>query len=377
MDETQRLVIDHAAGAARPTSEGISEWAAEQRAFISSVIDGYREYRQAAADGVSDVGAEPVWFERFGGRDGDPTAAYLSEVRSCDIYLGLLGDRYGRPLPSRYSATHEEYREAERSGLRLSVWAQGGIDREGPQQSFLEEIRQFNVTGGYTTPEDLRRGIATRLSAIAAEDLSPWCKLGNVIFRAREINERAGEVEIRAAVKARAVADALYLTRDFVAPRRQSLSFPDRSLSAEVTEVETTTRARGSREFRIVARAERFSAPTRFSFNGVSWDELTDMAVRVSILGEPDPFGLGSPARMTNPLSALVTAGVSEESLRPLAHLVLSEVLAEERGVARIISLRLGASIAGRRALKIEYLPSAEYSNVIPAPRTVAGTLAL
>jgi len=376
VEEDQPLLIDHAAAAARPTAEDIAEWAAEQRAFVSSVIEGYGDYREAAADGVSEVGAEPIWFERFGGRDGDPTAAYLSEVRSCDIYIGLLGERYGRPLPSRYSATHEEYREAERSGLRLSVWAQAGVDREGPQQSFLEEVRQFNVTGGYSTPEDLRRDVALRLARIAAEDLSPWCKLGNVIFRAREINERAGEVAIRAMVKAGTVADALHGMRDAFAPRRQRLSFPDRSLMAEVTEVETTTRASGSREFRIVARVEPFSAPTRFSFNDVSWDELSDMAIKVSILGEPDPFGLGSAARMTNPLPALVAAGVSEESLRPLAHLVLSEVLAEERGVARTISLRLGSSIAGRRAFKIEYLPSTD-SNVTPVPRTVAGELDL
>lgn len=377
MGEREPLLIDHAAAAERPTAEWVAEWAARQRVFVSSVIEGYGEYRQAAVDGVSDVGAEPVWFERFGGRDGDPNAAYLSEVRSCDIYVGLLGERYGRPLPSRYSATHEEYREAETSGLRLSVWGHAGVDREGPQQSFLEEVRQFNVTGGYVSADDLRTGVAARLREIAAQDLSPWCKFGNVIFRAQELHERAGEVEIHAVIKDPAVADALHMLRDPFTNRRQRLTFPDRCLAAEVMEVETTTRATRSREFRIVARVEALPAPTRFTFNGVSWDDLTEIAIRVSILGEPDPFGLGSPAAMSNPLPDLVAAGVADESLRPLAHLLLGEVLAEERGVTRVLSLRLGASIAGERAFKIEFLPSAEYSNVKPAPRTVAGTVAL
>lgn len=377
MSEREPLFVDHAAAAERPSAEAVAEWAAQQRVFVSSVIEGYQDYRQAAVDGVSNVGSEPVWFERFGGRDGDPNAAYLSEVRSCDIYVGLLGERYGRPLTSRYSATHEEYREAEQSGLRLSVWVQDGVDREGPQQSFLEEVRQFNVTGGYLSSDDLRMGVAARLREIAAQDLSPWCKLGNVIFRARELRERAGEVEIHAVVKAAVVADALHGLRDPFTNRRQRLTFPDRSLAAEVMEVETTTRASRSREFRIVARVEALPPPTRFTFNGVSWDELTEIAIRVSILGEPDPFGFGSPAAMSNPLSDLVAAGASDESLRPLAHLVLGEVLAEERGVARILSLRLGASIAGERAFKIEFLPSPEYTNVRPAPRTVTGLVAL
>jgi hypothetical protein len=63
-------------------------------------------------------------WERFGGRDSDPNEAYLAEVRSSTIYVGLLGARYGRLLPDRYSATHQEFREAEREGLRTSVWAE-------------------------------------------------------------------------------------------------------------------------------------------------------------------------------------------------------------------------------------------------------------
>lgn len=172
VQESERLLIDHAAAAERPSAAAVAEWAGDQRGFVSRVIVGNESFRAAAADAVEELGAEPVLFERFGGRDGDPNAAYLNEVRSCDIYIGLLGEKYGTLLPSRFSATHEEYREAERSGLRLSVWAQGGVDREGHQHSFLDEVRQFNVTGHYTTPTNLKAGLTSRLRAIAAEDLS-------------------------------------------------------------------------------------------------------------------------------------------------------------------------------------------------------------
>jgi hypothetical protein len=66
-------LFDRPPGAAeRPSPEGVAEWAAQQRIFVSSVIEGYRDYRQAAVDGISDVGAEPVWFERFGAATAIP-----------------------------------------------------------------------------------------------------------------------------------------------------------------------------------------------------------------------------------------------------------------------------------------------------------------
>ncbi len=73
--------------------------------------------RRAVADAVRAVGATPVMFEQFGGRDGDAEDAYLAEVETSDIYITVLGQRYGKPLPSRFSATHAEYLHAEERGL--------------------------------------------------------------------------------------------------------------------------------------------------------------------------------------------------------------------------------------------------------------------
>src|SRR4051812_13803565 len=115
--ELDPLLIEHAAAAEPPTDDAARGWLRSQRIFISSVIEGYSQFREAAATAIEAVGATPVWFEKFGGRDGDPNQAYLAEVRSSDIYVGLLGARYGKPLPTRFSATHEECLEAERRGV--------------------------------------------------------------------------------------------------------------------------------------------------------------------------------------------------------------------------------------------------------------------
>jgi len=181
------LLLDRAAAGRRLTPEEVRGWAESQRMFVSSVIEDYREPRQAAVRATEAVGAQPVYFERFGGRDADPNQAYLDEVASCSVYIGLLGTRYGRLLPSRFSATHEEYRYAEQHGLRLAVWAQRNVEREGHQQSFLEEVQAFHTTGEFLDEAELERDVRTRLEAIAAEDLSPWVKLGSLIFRASEI----------------------------------------------------------------------------------------------------------------------------------------------------------------------------------------------
>ena len=54
------------------------------------------EERRAVAAGIRAVGLRAVMFEEFGGRDADPEAAYLSEVQGSDIYVGILGQRYGK-----------------------------------------------------------------------------------------------------------------------------------------------------------------------------------------------------------------------------------------------------------------------------------------
>ena len=371
----QTLLVDRAAAAVRPDEQAVRDWAAEQRVFISSVIDGYGEYRQAAVTAVQALGAEPVWFERFGGRDSDPNEAYLSEVRSSTIYLGLLGARYGRPLPDRYSATHREFLEADQSGLRTSVWAQEDIEREGPEQSFLEEVRAFGVTGSYRSPEELRLGIEERLRELAAEDLSPWVKLGGLVFRAREVGERSGTVLIRAVVRAPDAIAALRRLDERRGGRTTFLSYPERTVLAEVQSVASTTRAARAVEFELELKVGEASQPTRIAFNGVPWDELTKVAIEVSLFGAPNPLGaMASMVQIPNPFGALRQAGVSEESLRPIARLMLSEILVVERGVERLVRFQLGRSIGGRRRLAIGYQVPPAYSNQpAPAPFEVEG----
>jgi hypothetical protein len=186
----------------------VQAWAADQHVFVSSVMGGMTAEREAAVQAITAVGAQPVWFESFGGMDDDPEDAYSAQVGLSDIYLGILGARYGRPLKSGYSATHGEYNEAVARGLRISVWTTSA-DQDGRQRDFLDEVRVFHTTGTYTSPDDLARGIGKRLQAMAAEALAPWVKVGNTVFRAASVHDDGRAITVVGRVRDNAVVASL------------------------------------------------------------------------------------------------------------------------------------------------------------------------
>lgn len=374
----QQLLIDRAAVARRLDDSEVRSWGEDQRVFISSVIDGYEESRTAAAAAVEAVGGQPVMFERFGGRDSDPNQAYLNEVESSSIYVGLIGERYGRLLPSRFSATHEEYRHAERHGLRVSVWAENGVDKEGPQQSFLEEVRVFNVTGGFNSAEDLTAQLEQRLRGIAAENLSPWCKVGDTLFRAREIRVGGGHASIEAVVRDHAVVDWLLALESGFGRQSTTFAYWDGVFDAEVTGISSTTRAGGSRELTIELGTSTPSQQQVYSLNGVSYEEMTELAVKVSWLGEDNPLGLmKSEAEIGNPFALLEELRVPEEAIRPIASLLCLETLVRTRNVGRITNFRLGPPVAGLRRVDVAWTQPSQYSGHAPSHHQVEGAVAL
>lgn len=144
---------------------------------------------------------------------------------------------------------------------------------------------------------------------------------------------------------------------------------------AEVQSVASTTRAARAVEFELELKVSEPPQPTRIALNGVSWDELTKLAIEVSLFGAPNPVGvMAHMVELSNPFGALKDAGVSEESLRPIARLMLSEILVVERGIERLVRFQLGRSIRGRRRLAIGYQVRPAYSNQpAPAPLELEG----
>jgi len=379
-NQVEALLIDRAAAAELPAAEGIQEWAREKRAFISSVMSELGPERQAAAAGVRATGLRAVMFEEFGGRDADPEEAYLAEVEGSDIYIGILGTRYGKPLKSRFSATHAEYLHAEKHALRMAVWTSSAPDREGHEQSFLDEVRTFHVVPAFRRADDLQRQVEDRMRAIAAEDLAPWCKLGNVVFRAREVEDRGTAIHVSARVKDDAVARALEEGRGdrFNRGITAHFTWSGRSKYVKVAGVHAKTTSARSKMFRLELEVEE--APqdhfTEVSIGGKGPADLTESALRSVLFGERNALAdqyMGFATEINDPLAPLRENPVSEEIIRPLSELLVTDLLVSTGRAKSIRGFRLGIAIRGHRNLTLSWEPPNRYSNEPLTVRTING----
>jgi hypothetical protein len=380
IDQVGAVLIDHAGGTESPTADEVCEWAHPKRAFISSVMSELSAERQAVAAGVRNVGLVPVMFEEFGAREADAEEAYLAEVQSADIYIGILGQRYGKPLKSRYSATHAEYRHALEHTSRMALWTSTAPEREGPEQSFLDEVRVFHVVPEFSSPVDLRRQVEERLRMIAAEDLAPWCKLGNIVFRAIEIEDRGEVIRVKARVRDDAVARAIEETRgdQYNRGTRTHFTWAGRSKFVKVAEVHAKTRAARSKLFELALEVEE--APREplldVTFGKMTPADRTESALRTALFGEPNPLAdqyIGFAAEIPDPLAPLRQSPVSEEIIRPLAELLLTDILVGTGRARSIRTFRLGMAVRGRRPLTLAWEVASHYFNEPVTVRSVSG----
>lgn len=336
--------------------------------------------RAGVAQQIENLGAQAVWFEEFG-RDADAEEAYLSELDSSTVYVGILNEVYGRPNPpDGDSATEIEYRRARETGKRVNVYvAANAPNREGVLSRFIDRIRFFVTTESYTDDDDLVRRVGRRLEALAAEALSPWIKLGGFVFRADEITDTGSTITIRARVSeeiahfVRSVRDQPY--------HRERLTFVSRTrvAVAELSGAQHTTRAGGTDEITIeLTKAEsRLGDSMRVSTGGYGPDDLVELGLQELLFGTPIPGDLGM-------LRGLATTGIDPSDLRQafdlpnefaeaVVRLVLTEGLVGTGHAQRLISLAVGPRSGDVRHIAIEWEEPKVYVNVQPQRRRIDG----
>ncbi len=119
------------------------------KVFISSIIGGFTEFREAARRAAEALGHQVIRAEDFPASSITPQQACLQGVREADVVLLIVGDRYGVVQPWGLSATHEEYREA-RERKPVMVFLGSGGQRKPAQQRFLDELEAW-ATGHFRT----------------------------------------------------------------------------------------------------------------------------------------------------------------------------------------------------------------------------------
>lgn len=158
------------------------------RVFISSVMDGYGPFRDAAANGIDQAGCEPVRAEDFPAAGHSPRTACLDGVRSADALVLLLGERYGFVGPSGKSVTEEEYEEAKETHKRILVFFEEATTREPKQQAFLDRVQNYVDGHWRKTFRNSDELTALVREAITAADLSA---APNLEHRARKRSDSA------------------------------------------------------------------------------------------------------------------------------------------------------------------------------------------
>ena len=378
------LIIDSTAAHRAVPDDEFRLWASELTLFLSSVMGELAAERKHVVAVLEEAGFNVRWFEGFGGTDDPPDRAYLTEVAASDIYIGVVADDYGAMQRSGYSATHEEYLEARRTGRRVSFWVRADAgNRDGHARKFVSEVYVFNTAGRWTSADDLASGILNRLKQMAAEDLSPWVKVGDTVFRATEIVEAGGQLVISARIRAQNVMNSL---RGYAPEDRWGLNsevpitYGNRSGKGRVVAFEVQTQAAATQTATLSLKVEWAGGREdgRMGINGMDADDVTEAGIRAGYLHEPLPqplrgLGMGSLADTTDPLTQLAGIQLPEGALTSIARLLAVEHLVGNRKVAAVEEFMLGPASGGRRRLRIAWRDPKVYANVEPARREVEG----
>ena len=256
---------------------------------------------------------------------------------------GATANPYPRASPRRTLSTATP----SSGGLRMAVWALDTQQREGPQQSFLDEVRAFHVVPVFRTPADLERQVRERLHRITAEDLAPWTKLGLIVFRANKVIHAGGEIAVTARVQSDDVAHALEaLAPDgFGGGEELRFTWAGRCRYVRVANVQsTTTTARSKLMHLQMEVVDGHRDPLiEVTFNNLTPGDLTDVAIRTALFGEPNPFArqhMDFMAEMPDPLQPLRDADVPDEIVRPLAEVMIVDGLVGSSRADRVTEVQ-------------------------------------
>jgi len=137
-----------------------------------------RSFVQAVLDAVNRAGLAAVDMGYFAARDGQPADYCRQRVRDCEIYLAVVGFRYGSLVPGKgVSYTELEFLEATNAGRpRLVFLLDGSIelpaDLVDPDRTAVEGFRRQLQDAGlicatFSSPEGLELAVFHALKELA------------------------------------------------------------------------------------------------------------------------------------------------------------------------------------------------------------------
>lgn len=296
------LIVERAVAPVPLADEPFREWMHDRGIFVSSLMDPEMQpFRDRLRSGLLSWGARPEMWEQLAPRDASPERAYLEGVDRSNVFVLLLGTRYGVTDQSGYSPTHKESNRAKEQHLTRLLFTKGDVrptDRDGRLNDWLNSLFAELSGGTFLTPDELWTRVEARLRETAAEEQQFWIKLGRYIFPGNVEQKRSRDgttIRLTARVRTPAVRNALLRLAD----RFAGSNSPDRitwshySLKVSVTEVNASSSRAGEDAIEIVCEVPRdWSGGAEWSFadvgygGGPSREQMIELWVRWAFFGE-------------------------------------------------------------------------------------------
>jgi Domain of unknown function (DUF4062) len=114
------------------------------KVFISSVRRGLEAERDALPGLIAALGHEPKRFEDYTAQGVPSRQTCLDGVRDADVYVLVLGDIYGDPLPDTgFAPTEEEFVAARARGIPILVFLKRGGTPDAQQRAFIDRVSGY------------------------------------------------------------------------------------------------------------------------------------------------------------------------------------------------------------------------------------------
>ena len=136
--------------------------------FISSVQNEFAEERRQIADYIRQDALfsmyfEPFLFEELPAQDKSAQIAYLEQAAKADVYLLLLGKRYGYVDAEGISPTEREYDTATASHAYRIAFIKEMQEREPKEELFKQKIDDAVIRNSFNSYEELKSGVYASL----------------------------------------------------------------------------------------------------------------------------------------------------------------------------------------------------------------------
>jgi hypothetical protein len=141
------------------------------RAFISSSVEEFEVVREKIALRLAVHLVEPVYWEKLGKPSGlSPEEFYLRYLGTCQLYIGILGERESDP-------TGKEYEEAVLSGLERWIFIKEIPVRSEQIATLIQRVEREVVREKFTDDGDLTGKVEARIQSFVSQTTREYLEL--------------------------------------------------------------------------------------------------------------------------------------------------------------------------------------------------------